>query len=283
VAALQPVAAPEAAPEFSDREQIKRTRAEDEQKAAEAIANLGDRGQKPPEPLAVSAQLAPVPRRAPVAETTPTPPNDRRLSAPQVGELNAALLRLSSCGTMTGCVDQAKGALALFGARDSLPSPGPAAIATFRDQLVIYRRAHAEVLRIARELSEAKGGAEHEGSLRKIFESMPASDSWQLSAGELRPIRRHLERAVSRWLQDQRTETRRTISIKVSVLTAAPGVELESKIALESGAPTAAEGEALEKLVAEEMALMPNLERTGRQRLAEFKLVINPSQSVSLE
>ncbi len=254
-----------------------------------------------PSEKAAIAQLAmpPVKKEAPpappareekrrVVRDDPPPPPVREYEpvrearTPEERALQQAMRRLASCDSMTDCLSDAKTALALFGSKDEISTPSKVTIGQFREAQVMYRRGQADVLRTAKGIAKSDAGRKKEPELRQLFELLPQSDEWVLTASELEPIRRALDRSVRLWLRDNRLDPQRSIGMMIGILTPTKSHAVEISVKLESS-EVIGDPERLREFVVHEIQSLSELKQLSRQRLARFKLVINPGGSYAMD
>ncbi|MFO0724387.1 MAG: hypothetical protein U1E65_11425 [Myxococcota bacterium] len=223
------------------------------------------------------------PKMDPSRLRDPPPPRDMRpLPGVSAAALSNALDAVKRCSTMQECVEAAGKGLALFGVSDPLPQPGPAKKG-FDEARSTYRRAQAQVLRSAKDLSARPGGEARTEWLRSMFEAMPSFQSWELDDAEILPIRRALEKSIAKWVKDQRVPPAKALALRITVLTAGGPknpVSIDFNYARED-AP-AGMGELLAVLKTE-LGNLPKVAQSAHQQRAAVKMLLNPGGSFTLD
>lgn len=232
-----------------------------------------------PEPVAARMEAPAAREEAPKREA----PRVKNTRAPDAFALRQAMTRLEGCVTMQDCLQRAESALALFGSSEKINLPGEATIDRFRETQVGYRRGQADVLRAAKALAGSPAGRANEPELRQMFELLPQSEEWMLSADEIEPLRKSLDRAVRRWMADRRVQPQRSIGLMVEALTPTRQTELDTQVSIESGSIELGSPELLRAFVQRQLASAPLIQKMKRQRLVRFKLVISPSQTYAMD
>lgn len=237
-----------------------------------------------PSPVKESAPNPGQPRSDTPRPRDPPPPRDMRpLPSPKDAALTGALEAVRRCGTMQLCVEAAGQALALFGGTEPLPQPGTAHGKDFDEARATYRRAQAQVLKMAKDLSQRPGGESRTEWLRGIFEAMPSFQSWEMDDAEIGPIRRAAEKAMAKWMKDRKVSPGTTFALSITVLTAGgPNHPLTTDFSYPRENAPPGVGELVAYLRAE-LAAVPKVAESVRQRRAVLKILVSPGGSFAVD